>query len=163
MGGELSIVSCQLWGTSNSTRPIGHMRFALSSGSVTFGITVSKSADSCKHSSDSRRMSDIWQISTTTGTREIAERIAIELMELRLAACVQVSGPITSTFRWQGKVEDTEEWLCTMKSSRQHLPAIQDLLKRLHPYEVPELVATPIVGGSEAYLKWVDEQLTTDL
>ena len=107
-------------------------------------------------------MSDIWQITTTTGTREVAERIAAELVDLRLAACVQVSGPITSIYRWQGKIENAEEWLCSAKSSRQHLPAIQELLKRLHPYEVPELIATPIVGGSEAYLKWLIEQLTNE-
>jgi periplasmic divalent cation tolerance protein len=113
-------------------------------------------------------MSDIWQVSevcqvsTTTGTREVAERIAVELVDLRLAACAQVSGPITSTYRWQGTVENAEEWLCTAKTTRQKVPAIQELLKRLHPYELPELIATPIVGGSEAYLKWVVEQLVAD-
>jgi periplasmic divalent cation tolerance protein len=107
-------------------------------------------------------MNDLLQITTTTGTREVAERIAIELVDLRLAACVQVSGPMTSIYRWQGKVENAEEWLCTAKTSREKLPAIQELLKRLHPYEVPELIATPIVGGSEAYLTWLAEQLTTD-
>ena len=107
-------------------------------------------------------MSDLIQITTTTGTREVAERIAVELVDLRLAACVQVSGPITGTYRWQGKVENAEEWLCTAKTSRDKLPAIQDLLKRLHPYELPELIASPIVDGSAAYLKWLAEQLTTD-
>lgn len=113
-------------------------------------------------------MSDIWQVSevcqvsTTTGTREVAERIAVELVDLRLAACAQVSGPITSTYRWQGTVENAEEWLCTAKTTRQQVPAIQELLKRLHPYEMPELIATPIVGGSEAYLKWVVEQVKND-
>ena len=107
-------------------------------------------------------MSDIWQVSTTTGTREIAERIAVELVDLRLAACAQVSGPITSIYRWQGQVENAEEWLCTAKTKRQHVPAIEGVLKRLHPYEVPELIATPIVGGSEAYLKWLVEQLTSE-
>jgi periplasmic divalent cation tolerance protein len=107
-------------------------------------------------------MSDLWQITTTTGTREVAERIAVELVELRLAACAQVSGPITSTFRWQGSIENAEEWVCTAKTSRKHVPAIEDVLRRLHPYELPELVATPIVGGSDAYLKWLVEQLTTE-
>jgi periplasmic divalent cation tolerance protein len=113
-------------------------------------------------------MSDIWQVSevcqvsTTTGTREVAERIAVELVDLRLAACAQVSGPITSTYRWQGTVENAEEWLCTAKTTRQKVPAIQELLKWLHPYELPELIATPIVGGSEAYLKWVVEQVKND-
>lgn len=106
-------------------------------------------------------MREIWQVSTTTGTREIAERIAVELVDLRLAACAQVSGPITSTYRWQGRIENADEWLCTAKTTREQLPAIAEVLKRLHPYEVPELVATPIVGGSEAYLDWVVEQLKT--
>lgn len=104
-------------------------------------------------------MPDYVQVTTTTGTREVAERIAVELVDLRLAACVQVSGPIASTYRWQGQVETAEEWLCTAKTVAATLPAIQDLLKRLHPYEVPELIATPITGGSEAYLKWLGEQL----
>jgi periplasmic divalent cation tolerance protein len=107
-------------------------------------------------------MTEIWQVATTTGTREIAERIAVELVDLRLAACVQVSGPIVSTYRWQGQIENSEEWLCTAKTTREHVAGIQDVLKRLHPYEVPELVATPVVGGSEAYLQWVAEQLKTD-
>jgi periplasmic divalent cation tolerance protein len=107
-------------------------------------------------------MSELLQVSTTTGTREVAERIAVELVDRRLAACVHVAGPIRSTYRWQGKVESAEEWTCVAKTSREQLPAIQTLLKELHPYEVPELVATPIVGGSEAYLKWVQEQLGED-
>ncbi len=135
------------------------------------GITVSKVAVGCKHSSPMRSemwsgmrpaMSDILQVSTTTGTREIAERIAVELVDLRLAACVQVSGPITSTYRWQGQIENAEEWLCTAKTVCAQLPAIQEVLKRLHPYEVPELIATEIVGGSEPYLQWLVEQLATN-
>lgn len=106
-------------------------------------------------------MSELIQISTTTGTRDIAERIAVDLVDRRLAACVQVSGPIASTYRWQGQVETSDEWLCTAKTSRAQLEGIQELLKRLHPYEVPELIATPIVGGSEAYLKWLAEQLAS--
>jgi periplasmic divalent cation tolerance protein len=104
-------------------------------------------------------MSEFWQVATTTGTREIAERIAVELVDRRLAACAQVSGPIASTYRWQGQIENAEEWLCTAKTTNDQLSAIQEVLKRLHPYEVPELIATPIVGGSEAYLEWLAEQL----
>ena len=104
-------------------------------------------------------MSEFVQITTTTGTRPDAERIAVEMVSRRLAACVQVSGPIQSTYWWQGKVETNEEWLCTAKTSATKLAAIQSLLKELHPYEVPELIATPIVGGSEAYLTWLAAQL----
>ena len=107
-------------------------------------------------------MSELLQVTTTTGTREVAERIAVELVDRRLAACVQVSGPIASSYRWQGVIENADEWLCIAKTSRQQLAAIQEVLKRLHPYEVPELIATPIVGGSEAYLQWLREQLTPD-
>jgi periplasmic divalent cation tolerance protein len=72
---------------------------------------------------------------------------------------VQVSGPIHSTYRWQGKTETSEEWICIAKTSGNQLAAIQDLLAEIHQYEVPELIATPIVAGSQAYLKWLSEQL----
>jgi periplasmic divalent cation tolerance protein len=110
-------------------------------------------------------MGELWQVttllqvSTTTGMREIAERIAVELVDRRLAACAQVSGPIVSTYRWEGKIETAEEWVCTAKTTRESVAAIEEVLARLHPYELPELVAVPIVGGSEAYLKWVAEQV----
>jgi periplasmic divalent cation tolerance protein len=104
-------------------------------------------------------MSEFLQITTTTGTRHDAEQIASELVSRSLAGCVQVSGPIASTFRWQGKVETAEEWICLIKTSQAQLDAIRKLLDQIHPYDVPEIVATPIVDGSEAYLKWLSEQL----
>ncbi len=104
-------------------------------------------------------MTEFLQISTTTGTRDVAERIAVEMVDHRLAACVQISGPIKSIYRWQGKVESSEEWLCTAKTSREQLDAIRELIARLHPYELPELIATPITDGSPAYLQWLEEQL----
>ncbi len=104
-------------------------------------------------------MTDYVVITTTTGTRQDAEQIAAELVSRRLAGCVQVSGPIASTFRWQGKVETAEEWLCVIKTSRAQLAAIRKALAEIHPYEVPEFIATPIVDGGEAYLKWLGEQL----
>jgi periplasmic divalent cation tolerance protein len=104
-------------------------------------------------------MSEFVQITTTTGTRHDAEQIASELMSRRLAGCVQISGPIVSTFRWQDKVETAEEWMCTVKTSRAQLAAIQQLFTEIHPYEVPEVIATPIVDGGKAYLRWLGEQL----
>jgi periplasmic divalent cation tolerance protein len=104
-------------------------------------------------------MSEFLQITTTTGARHDAERIAAELVERRLAACVQISGPIQSTYRWRDAVETAEEWLCTAKTSREQFAEIQAVVKRLHPYAVPELIGTPIVEGSEAYLTWLGEQL----
>jgi periplasmic divalent cation tolerance protein len=72
---------------------------------------------------------------------------------------VQISGPIVSTYRWQGKTETSEEWMCTAKTGRAQLAAIQQVIDEIHPYEVPELIATPIVGGSEKYLAWLKDQL----
>ncbi len=106
-------------------------------------------------------MSEFVQITTTTGTRHDAEQIASELVSRRLAGCVQITGPIASTFRWQGKVETAEEWMCTVKTSRAQLATIEEVFKEIHPYEVPEVVVTPIVDGSEAYLKWLGEQLVS--
>lgn len=105
-------------------------------------------------------MSSVWQVSTTTGDRELAGRIATELVDRQLAACVQVSGPVESTYRWQGKIERTEEWICTAKTLEEHFPAVEKLISELHPYDVPELIATPIVAGSEAYLSWLRTEVS---
>ncbi len=106
-------------------------------------------------------MSEFLQITTTTSTRHDAEQIAAELVSRRLAGCVQISGPIASTYRWQGKTETTEEWMCTIKTGSSQLAAIQQLMAEIHPYEVPELIATPIVDGSKNYLAWLKEQIDT--
>jgi periplasmic divalent cation tolerance protein len=104
-------------------------------------------------------MSEFCQIATTIGTRHEAERIATELVDRRLAACVQVSGPIQSTYRWQGQIENSEEWVCTAKTSRDKFTAVAEVIGKLHPYEVPEIVATPILEASAAYLDWMRTQL----
>src|SRR5689334_2651934 len=104
-------------------------------------------------------MSEFLQITTTTGKRKDADEIAAELVSRRLAACVQVSGPIVSTFRWQGKVETAEEFVCVIKTSRAKFDEVRAALSELHPYEVPEIIGTPILEGSEAYLKWLGEQV----
>jgi periplasmic divalent cation tolerance protein len=104
-------------------------------------------------------MAEFLQITTTAGTRQDAEQIAEALVWRRLAACVQVSGPIQSTYRWQGQVETAQEWMCTAKTGRDQLAAIETLLGEIHKYEVPELIATPIIGGNEKYLAWLAEQL----
>ena len=96
---------------------------------------------------------------TTTATVEDAGKIAAALVEERMAACVQIVEPITSVYRWQGNVEEEKEVLLLIKSTRDLVPRIADLLEQIHPYEVPELIATPIVGGSTAYLNWLKENL----
>jgi periplasmic divalent cation tolerance protein len=92
---------------------------------------------------------------TTTDARGDAERLARELVERRLAACVQVLGPISSTYRWQGTVETAEEWLCLIKTTGARFEALAAHIEASHGYETPELTAVPIGHGSPAYLAWL--------
>jgi len=98
------------------------------------------------------------QVVTTTARREEAERIACELVEVRLAACVQIVGPITSTYRWQGKIETGEEWQCWAKTRGELFARVEEAIRRIHPYEVPEILAVPVVAGSAGYLAWLDAE-----
>jgi len=98
-------------------------------------------------------------ITTTTATGEDARKIASRLVEERLAACVQIVEPITSVYTWQGRIEEEQEILLLIKSTQDLVAPIGELLDRVHPYEVPELIATPIVDGSTAYLSWLGESL----
>jgi periplasmic divalent cation tolerance protein len=94
-------------------------------------------------------------VMTTTDAREDAERLARGLVEQRLAACVQVLGPISSTYRWEGAVETAEEWLCLVKTTGARFEALAAHVEANHGYETPELTAVPVSHGSPAYLAWV--------
>jgi periplasmic divalent cation tolerance protein len=83
------------------------------------------------------------------------ERIAAHLVDRRLAACVQVLGPVRSTFRWQGRVDEAEEWLLLVKTTAARYGAVAAAIAELHPYDEPELIALPAVDGSPGYLGWV--------
>lgn len=104
-------------------------------------------------------MTDYLQVLTTTGSEEEAERISAALVERRLAACVQVIGPISSRYRWQGKVEHEQEWLCLAKTEASRYAEIEAAIGELHSYDEPEIVATPIVAGSTGYLAWLSKSL----
>ena len=80
-------------------------------------------------------------------------------MEEGLAACAQVSGPIASTYRWQGRVETSQEWQCHLKTSADRLPDLLAWIRRLHPYDIPEIVAVPIVAGDPDYLRWIADSV----
>jgi periplasmic divalent cation tolerance protein len=103
-------------------------------------------------------MNSYIQVVTTTARREEAQRIARELVEKRLAGCAQVVGPITSTYRWQGKIETDVEWQCWCKTRSELFTQVEEAIRSSHPYEVPEILAVPVVAGSERYLAWLDEQ-----
>jgi periplasmic divalent cation tolerance protein len=95
---------------------------------------------------------------TSVADRETAERIAETLVTERLAACAQVLGPQASIYRWNGKVERATEWRLEVKTASARLTALERRLLELHPYDVPECVALPIIHGSDAYLRWLAEE-----
>jgi periplasmic divalent cation tolerance protein len=104
-------------------------------------------------------MTDLVQVLTTTGSEEEAGRIAEVLVERRLAACVQVVGPIVSRYRWQGTIEAEREWQCLAKTTRGAYEAVEAAIREVHSYDEPEIIATPIVAGSAGYLGWVEENV----
>lgn len=103
-------------------------------------------------------MTEFWQVLTTTDSPEDADRIARSAVRARLAACAQRLGPITSTYRWQGAVQTAEEWQVLLKTPADRYDALAAHLREQHSYELPEIVATPILAGSTEYLDWVREQ-----
>jgi periplasmic divalent cation tolerance protein len=101
-------------------------------------------------------MTDHVQVLTTTGSEEEARRIAELLVERRLAACVQVVGPIVSRYRWQGTIEEEREWQCLAKTTRSAYESVEAAIREVHSYDEPEVIATPIVAGSAGYLAWIE-------
>jgi len=99
------------------------------------------------------------QVLTATEKMEDAQKIARALLERRLAGCVQIVGPIVSSYWWKGNIEMAEEWLCLIKSRQDLFSELEKAIVELHPYETPEIIATPIVAGSEDYLAWLNDEL----
>ena len=99
------------------------------------------------------------QALTTVASEEEAAHIASLLVERRLAACVQVVGPVVSRYRWEGKVEEAGEWQCLAKTTRAAYPAVEAAIREAHSYEEPEIIATEIAAGSPGYLAWIDENV----
>lgn len=105
-------------------------------------------------------MSKHVQVLATAGSEEEASRIAEALVERRLAACVQVVGPVTSHYRWQGKIEEEGEWQCLAKTTPAAYPEVEAAIREVHSYDEPEIIATPIVAGSAGYLAWIEENVS---
>lgn len=99
------------------------------------------------------------QVVTMVDRREDATRIAQALVSKRAAACVQVVGPVESTYRWEGALETNEEWQCFIKTEKRHFTTVRKLISAMHPYEVPEIISLPILQGSREYLGWISEQV----
>jgi periplasmic divalent cation tolerance protein len=99
------------------------------------------------------------QIFTAVGKQVDAERIADTLVQTRLAGCVQIVGPISSTYWWKSKIEKAQEWLCLIKTEETLYHKVEETIKKIHPYETPEIIAVPIVAGSKEYIKWLSQEL----
>jgi periplasmic divalent cation tolerance protein len=104
-------------------------------------------------------MSEQIIVLMTAASQEEADLIAKTLVAEMLAACVNVLPGITSVYRWQGEVQRDAEWLLIAKSRRDVLDALVQRVQALHSYDVPEVIALPLVGGSEAYLRWLDREV----
>ena len=107
-------------------------------------------------------MTEYIQAITTVPSKAVAESIADCLLRERLAACVQTIGPIEGRYWWQGKLETAEEWQCVAKSRLSLFPRLQEAIRRTHPYEVPEILATPLETANADYLAWLDQQLAAE-
>jgi uncharacterized protein involved in tolerance to divalent cations len=104
-------------------------------------------------------MTDAVIIFCTCGTHDEALTIANSLVEARLAACVNVLPPVQSIYHWQGKVETAHEVLLMIKTTHERFPAVRDRITQLHSYDTPEIVAMPIIDGSDKYLSWLRGQV----
>jgi periplasmic divalent cation tolerance protein len=106
-----------------------------------------------------RGMTEYLQIFSTVDSDETARRLATELVERRLAACVQIVPNLRSVYWWQGKVEEAAEYLLLIKSTEKQFPALEAAVRELHPYACPELVGLKIAAGLPAYLDWLQHEL----
>lgn len=102
-------------------------------------------------------MTDKILVLSTTGSEAEARTIARSLVERRLVACVNILPKIKSIYRWQEKIEESEEWLLVIKTTRTAFEAVREAIRELHSYEVPECVCLFIDNGSAEYLKWIEE------
>jgi periplasmic divalent cation tolerance protein len=105
-------------------------------------------------------MQEFIVVYVTAGSADEADRLARSLVDERLAACVNRIKSVQSVYRWQGKVEQSEEELLIIKTSRDRFAALEKRVRELHSYSVPEVIALPVIEGSSNYLKWIKEQVT---
>ena len=105
-------------------------------------------------------MTDKIVVLVTCGSSAEARKIARALVETKLAACANIlEAPVRSIYRWNGRVESAKEFLIILKSSRKRFAAIEREVRRLHSYDVPEIIALPIARGSQGYLKWISQSV----
>ena len=101
------------------------------------------------------KMTGYIQVFTTVDSRQSADAIAASMVAKKLAACVQVTGPVTSTYRWKGEIETADEWILIMKTREELYPELEKNIKEIHSYDTPEILAVPVKAGNSDYLDWV--------
>ena len=99
------------------------------------------------------------QVITTADSRKTLEKIADVLVGEKLAACAQITEKIKSVYKWKGKTEKADEYMCLIKTKASLYNAVEKKIKELHSYDVPEIIALPIVAGSAEYFDWIDKSL----
>jgi periplasmic divalent cation tolerance protein len=104
-------------------------------------------------------MTDKRIVMSTAGSEDEARKLARHLVEHQLAACVNIVPRIESIYRWQGKVESSQEWLLLIKTTAENFPAVRDAIRELHSYELPECVLLTIEEGSPNYLQWLADSV----
>ena len=98
-------------------------------------------------------------VTSTTDSETAARDLAAKAIEARLGACAQIVGPVTSVYRWEGEVRTDQEWRVEIKTTAGRVAALTERIKQLHGYDLPEVIATPIEGGSADYLAWVTTEV----
>ncbi|PZR55331.1 divalent-cation tolerance protein CutA [Xylanimonas oleitrophica] len=99
----------------------------------------------------------IVQVTVTCDSAETLDAMVHGAVSARLAACGQVEGPLTSTYRWGGEVQTSTEWRATFKTTAARAGTLEEFLVEQHPYDLPEVLRTPVLGGEALYLDWVRE------
>ena len=100
----------------------------------------------------------VVQLQVVGDDRAALDTLVEHLLERRLVACGQLLGPLVSRYRWQGRVERAEEWLVLLKTRAALVDAVRAVVVERHPYDVPELIVLPVVGGNPDYLDWVGQE-----
>ena len=104
-------------------------------------------------------MAGCLQVVTTIDTKEHADAIGKKLLEKRPAACVQIEGPISSSYWWKGEMETAEEWRCIIKTTAEKYDEVERTVRCNHPYEEPEIIGLAIAAGSSSYLEWIKDTI----
>ena len=104
-------------------------------------------------------MTDKVVIFVTAASRHEGMHIARHLVETKLAACVNISHPVESVYRWEGKIADEKELLLIIKSTRELFPEIEAEISKIHSYQTPEIICLPVIDGSRNYLQWVSDSV----